>query len=57
MEEAYPSTKLRIAASGHTIQDAIRKTIPKEKLKINSCGICGEPSSGEICKACALTKR
>ncbi len=58
MEEAYPSTKLRIAASGHTIQGAIRKTIPKEKLQINACGICGEPSAGHICKACsALAKR
>jgi len=57
MEEAYPSTKLRIAASGRTIQDAIRKTIPKEKLKINACGICGEPSAGAVCKACsALSK-
>ncbi|MCX6768927.1 MAG: TIGR00269 family protein [Candidatus Micrarchaeota archaeon] len=56
MEEAYPSTKLRIAASGHTLQKAIRETIPKEKLKINSCEICGEPSSGHICKACSVLK-
>jgi len=57
MEEAYPGTKLRIAASGHTIQNAIRKTIPEEKLQINACGICGEPSANQICKAClAISK-
>lgn len=54
MEEAYPGTKLRIAASGKTIQEAIRKTIPEEKLRISSCEICGEPSAHEICKACAV---
>ncbi|MEW5996735.1 MAG: TIGR00269 family protein [Candidatus Micrarchaeota archaeon] len=54
MEEAYPSTKLRIAASGNAIMGAIRKSIPKEKLRINSCGICGEPSAREICKSCGF---
>ena len=56
MEEAYPGTKLRIAASGHAISESFRKTIPGEKLKISECRICGEPSSGEICKACSALK-
>ncbi len=56
MEEAYPSTKLRIAASGKEIQGAIRKTIPKEKLHITECGMCGEPSANRLCKACAMLK-
>lgn len=57
MEEAYPGTKLRIAASGKTIRDAMRMAIPEEKLRINACGICGEPSANEICKACAALSK
>jgi uncharacterized protein (TIGR00269 family) len=36
--------------------EKIKDKIKKNDLKINYCGICGEPSRGKVCKKCSLMK-
>lgn len=52
MEEKQAGTKFTIYQSIQNIRPAIRKTVRKEKL--TKCARCGEPTSGEICRACKM---
>lgn len=56
LEEKSPGTKLRFYS------EFLRKMYPllkqsEEKIPLNSCKICGEPTTGEICSVCALKNK
>lgn len=56
LEEKSPGTKLRFYS------EFLRKMYPllkqaEEKPVLNSCKICGEPTTGEICSVCALKNK
>lgn len=56
LEEKSPGTKLRFYS------EFLRKMYPllkqsEEKTPLNSCKICGEPTTGEICSVCALKNK
>ncbi len=54
LEERYPGTKLNIIK----FRDGIRKRVPySPKGKLNTCKICGELTSGDICQVCRVLKR
>ncbi|WP_042706432.1 TIGR00269 family protein [Methanomicrobium mobile] len=57
LEERYPGTKLNIVR----FRDGIRKHVPYSpkgtKGKLNTCKICGELTSGEICQVCRVLNR
>jgi uncharacterized protein (TIGR00269 family) len=52
MEEEHPSTKFTIFRSVEKIKPALVNAA--EKMNIQECKSCGEPTSGEICKACQM---
>ncbi len=49
MEERTPGTKFRMLRA---LLDIV--TLSKKTPRLRTCKICGEPSSGEICRACQL---
>ncbi|MFA4661913.1 TIGR00269 family protein [Pyrococcus kukulkanii] len=51
MEEKHPGTKYQLLRSYDKIFPLLAKTYAKE-VKLNRCKLCGQPTSGEICKAC-----
>ncbi|MEJ5173426.1 MAG: TIGR00269 family protein [Hydrogenothermaceae bacterium] len=56
LEEKSPGTKLRFYS------EFLRKMYPilkqtEEKPTLNSCKICGEPTTGEICSVCNLKQK
>lgn len=56
IEEKSPGTKLRFYS------EFLRKMYPllkqaEEKPALNSCKICGEPTTGEICSVCVLKNK
>ena len=54
-ESECPSSKLKILAAKEIITNLLRKTKYAEGV-IGTCNICGEPASGQICKACFFRK-
>ncbi|AHF81251.1 TIGR00269 family protein [Thermococcus paralvinellae] len=50
MEEKHPGTKYQILRSYDKLFPILAKHYVKRKL--NRCKICGQPTTGEICKAC-----
>lgn len=52
MEYKRPGTFLAILRSGDEIIRAFEQTT--QKAEVQYCSICGEVSSGSVCKACAL---
>ncbi len=52
MEEKHPSTKFTIFRSVEKIKPALETAA--ERTNIQECKSCGEPTSGEICKACQM---
>jgi len=51
MEELYPGSKYSLLKSLLALVDALKE---KYRERPRTCKICGEPSSGEICRACQL---
>jgi len=52
-EEKHPSIKYNIIR----FQENMKNSLKKEKsVKINSCEVCGEPSSKNMCKVCIIIK-
>jgi uncharacterized protein (TIGR00269 family) len=51
-EEKYAGTKFTIFKSFERIRLALEKV--SEEGKLNNCKICGEPTSGNMCKACLM---
>ncbi|MEM4707042.1 MAG: TIGR00269 family protein [Candidatus Anstonellales archaeon] len=56
LEEKHPGTKFRILNSFLSIEKLMRKGLGKEKLCIEKCEICGEPSSENVCVFCKMKK-
>lgn len=58
-ESRYPGTKFKILQNyletSSVISDKFDSS--RKEKKINSCSICGEPTSGSICKACSLLEK
>lgn len=52
MEEKHAGTKITIYQSIQNIRPAISKSVRKEAL--TECTRCGEPTSGDICRACMM---
>jgi len=50
MEEKHPGTKYQILRSYDKLFPLLAKHYARRKL--NRCKICGQPTTGEICKAC-----
>ena len=50
MEEKHPGTKYQILRSYDKMYPLLAKTYAKRDL--GRCKICGQPTNGEICKAC-----
>ncbi len=52
MEKNHPTTKYRILR----MFDKIRPNLPVdlEDVQLSECKICGEPTTGDICRACEL---
>lgn len=53
MENKHPTTKLSILRMYDKLQPFILKSLENDS-KVNSCKICNEPTSGEICRKCQL---
>lgn len=54
LEDRYPGTKQKMAASFSTLQKIVREKVAKENLEIKECKECGEPSSTDLCMACKM---
>ncbi|MCK5506069.1 MAG: TIGR00269 family protein, partial [Thermodesulfovibrionia bacterium] len=52
MEEGTPGTRHSILSSYDQMIEPLRAHFPPAKL--NDCSKCGEPTMGDICKACEL---
>lgn len=52
MERNHPTTKFKVLR----MFDRIRNYLPEElgRAELESCEICGEPSTGRLCRACQL---
>ncbi len=57
LERNQPGAKFSILSSYDKMLPALRKHYKKETGEINECSECGEPTSGEVCKACKMKKR
>ncbi len=55
LEDEYPGTRHSILNSYLVINECLQqKYVPAD---LHSCGICGEPTSQEICRACMLKEK
>lgn len=54
LEDQYPGTKSKIASSFNTLQGIVKEAVSQNKLELNSCKECGEPSSTDLCMACKM---
>ncbi|MBS7624904.1 MAG: TIGR00269 family protein [Candidatus Bathyarchaeia archaeon] len=54
LEEKHPGTKYKIYRSAEKVREAMRDKVPRITLK--KCQLCGEPTVGDICRACSLLK-
>ena len=52
IERNTPGTRHRLLASYDEMYDCLVDRYPE--VKLNQCDICGEPTSGKICKACEM---
>ena len=56
MEASGPGTKFSVLRTYQRMLPVLRETAKREKAKMGSCDLCGEPCAGSICKACSLWK-
>ncbi len=56
LERKHPNSKYMIVRFFDRIKPALDSLLP-ENFQLRSCQVCGEPSVGELCKACQLLKR
>lgn len=52
LEDRNPGTRHKIVKSYEQIRECLYNLFPLAKL--NSCKLCGEPTTGEVCRACEL---
>jgi len=55
MEERHPGIKYTIYRAIQRIQPILEAHIPKVQLR--ECRLCGEPTVGEVCKACQMIQQ
>jgi len=55
LEDRNPGTRHKIVKSYEQIRKCLYEMFPLAKLQ--SCAICGEPTPGEICRACELKRK
>lgn len=53
-EENYPGTKFRILNSFLAMEKFLKKGMEAERMRINYCKECGEPSANAICMFCGM---
>jgi len=53
IEEKHPGIKFTVFNS----MKKIKETLEKQKIKLNNCEICGEPTPLNICEACLMLKK
>ncbi len=55
MEKNHPTTKFKVLR----MFDRIREYLPENlgEVQLESCEICGEPSTGRLCRACQLLEK
>ncbi len=53
IEEKHPGVKFTVFNSMKKIKEALEK----QKIKLNNCEICGEPTPLNICEACLMLKK
>ncbi|MCS7144623.1 MAG: TIGR00269 family protein [Archaeoglobaceae archaeon] len=51
-ERKYPGRKISILRSLEKLSECLKMTNPQ--IELNSCKICGEPTSQDLCQACKL---
>ncbi|MFB6215744.1 MAG: TIGR00269 family protein, partial [Candidatus Aenigmatarchaeota archaeon] len=54
MEEKHPSTKYTALRAFDKLLPVIRNKYSSEEVGLSECSECGEPTSGDVCKACQL---
>ena len=54
LESKYPGTKFKLLNSYLSMKDALASAAGKRASRPNTCGNCGEPTSGKVCKCCEL---
>ncbi len=54
LEDQYPGTKSKIASSFNTLQGIVKDSFRGKNLELNSCRVCGEPCSEEVCRSCRM---
>ncbi|MFP3949467.1 MAG: TIGR00269 family protein [Candidatus Micrarchaeia archaeon] len=54
LEDQYPGTKSKIASSFNTLQGIVKDSLNGKNLELNSCRVCGEPCSDEVCMGCKM---
>lgn len=57
LELNHPGIKFNILETFDRLNPCIKKVAEREEGKIRLCRICGEPSSGDVCKACELWRQ
>ncbi|MCX8202400.1 MAG: TIGR00269 family protein [Candidatus Micrarchaeota archaeon] len=59
LESKYPGTKFKILQNYLEVSKKISDQFysSEEGKKINSCSICGEPTSSSVCKTCSLLSK
>lgn len=59
VESKYPGTKFKILQNYLETSKIISEKFDSDNAekKINACLICGEPTSGSVCKACTLLEK
>jgi uncharacterized protein (TIGR00269 family) len=55
MEHKHAGTKFTVFKSIKKVRPGIGKMVRKEEL--TECAKCGEPTTGEVCKACELLQQ
>ncbi|VVB59233.1 tRNA 2-thiocytidine biosynthesis protein TtcA [uncultured archaeon] len=56
LEAKYPGTKYSVLRTFDRIKPALGKATVGDS-KINTCKLCGEPASNDVCKVCELIAR
>jgi hypothetical protein len=56
LEEREPGTRHALVAFLDKVQPALQAS-PELRAELRGCALCGEPTSGLRCQACAMAER
>lgn len=57
LEAESPGTKFSVLKTFEKLRPHIRGMVERERIRINRCAKCGEPTSQKICKTCELWRK